>query len=103
MDDIATLIVVIDGKDADGFPTKIETRCDVFVTRKSVSRSEFYQSMQAGVNATAVFEMRLCDYEEAGNPQIIEHNGKRYKVIRTYSKDNEFIELTCSDLEVNDG
>jgi len=96
--DIITLIAMMQGKDADGFPANVEVPHEVYANKKSVTRSEFYSSMQAGIKATALFETRLCDYEECGNPTILEHDGKRYKVERTYTKDNENVELTCSDL-----
>ena len=96
--DIITLITLTQGKDADGFPADVEVSHEDYANKKSVTRSEFYSSMQAGIKATALFETRLCDYEECGSPTILEHEGKRYKVERTYTKNNETVELTCSDL-----
>ena len=96
--DIITLIAIAQGKDADGFPTEVEIPHEVYANKKSVTRSEFYSSMQTGIKATALFETHLCDYEECESPTILNHEGKRYKVERTYTKDNEIIELTCSDL-----
>jgi len=105
--DIATLIAVIIDKDADGFPVETEYPTELFVNKKSVARSEFYASLQAGITATAVFETRLCDVEMAGmtdgngirhDAERVLYEGKKYKIIRTYSKDNEMVELTCSDL-----
>jgi len=96
--DIINLIEITQGKDSDGFPINVEVKHEVYADKKSVTRSEFYSSMQAGIKATALFETRLCDYEEPGSPTILEHEGKRYKVERTYTKDNEKVELTCSDL-----
>jgi len=105
--DIANLVVVTGGKDADGFSTEVETSFEVYANKKSVARSEFFASLQAGINATAIFETRLCDFEEAiviGSDSVkhkatrVEYDGDKYNIIRTYTKDNETLELTCSDL-----
>lgn len=105
--DIATLIVVTAGKDADGFDAEIETPFEIYTDKKSVVRSEFYASLQAGITATAVFETRVCDFEAATMTDANEirhdatrvlHEGKKYKIIRTYSKDSEMLEITCADL-----
>jgi SPP1 family predicted phage head-tail adaptor len=100
--DVITLIAVTKGQDADGFPAEIEHPHNVFADKKSVSRAEFYSSLQAGVNATAVFLTRQCDFEESAyngtEATRLEHNGKKYKILRTYSKDEEMLEITCSDL-----
>ena len=105
--DVINLIVVTQGKDGDGFPAEAETKFEVYANKKSVGRSEFYQSMQAGITATAVFETRVCDFEESTvtnsvkhEATRVEHDGKKYNIIRTYSKDNEMLEITCSDLGV---
>lgn len=107
--DVINLIAVTQGKDGDGFPSEVETKFEVYANKKSVARSEFYQSMQAGITATAVFETRVCDFEESTvtdengvkhEATRIEHEGKKYNIIRTYSKDGEMLEITCSDLGV---
>lgn len=107
--DIIALIAVTQGKDSDGFSTEVEHSYDVFADKKSVTRAEFYSSLQAGVNATAVFITRLCDFDEATFTDLqnvkheatrLQHNGKKYKILRTYTKDNEMLEITCTDLGV---
>lgn len=107
--DVINLIVVTQGKNENGFPAETETKFEVYADKKSVSRSEFYQSMQVGTTATAVFDTRICDFEESTvidengikhEATRVEHDSKKYNIIRTYSKDGEMLEITCSDLGV---
>lgn len=110
--DIMTLIAVSnDGKDPDGYPQEGEHSTEVFANKQSVKRSEFYASMQAGVNAVSVFKTRIEDFEYANytaedgviyEPTRVLHEGRKYQIQRTYvdPKDPDQIELTCSDLGV---
>lgn len=95
--DIASLISVTQTADSDGYKTTTETTVEVFVDVKSAVRSEFYAALKADVTISKVFEMRMCDYDDQ---KLIEHESKRYNIIRTYSADGEIIELNCSDLAV---
>lgn len=110
--DIMTLIAVSnDGKDPDGYPQEEEHSTEVFANKQSVKRSEFYASMQTGVNAVSVFKTRVEDFEYANytaadgavyEPTRVLHEGRKYQIQRTYvdPKDPDQIELTCSDLGV---
>jgi len=95
--DEAKLISYTETKDADGYPIKTPTTSDVFVNVKSAKRSEFYAALQVGKTITKVFEIRVCDYADQG---VIEHDGKKYNIVRSYTKDGEMLELNCSDLAV---
>ena len=96
--DIIYLISQSPTFDGDGYPTtSAETSREVFANVKSVTRGEFYASLKSGINMTIAFNVRSVDYQ---NEKIIEHDSKRYKVIRTYIKDGEIMELNCSDLAV---
>lgn len=95
--DVVNLISTTEVEDSDGYLTSTETSTEVFANVKSVSRSEFYASYQVGINMTISFEIRACDYN---NQKIIEYDGKRYSVQRTFTKNGEILELNCSDLAV---
>lgn len=92
--DVANLIAVASAEDSDGYDTTTETRTEVFVDVKSVTREEFYRSMQAGKELVIAFYIRACDYDGQSR---IEHGGKQYKIVRTYTKDGEIMELNCSE------
>lgn len=85
-----------DAADADGYAVKTETRTLAFADVKSVRRSEFYESMRAGVKMAAAFEIRACDYS---GQQCVAYDGRRYQVERTYTKTGEMIELNCSEIK----
>lgn len=80
----------------NGYPditeTLVEVRCD---SGAGVTRSEFYEAYKAGVKLSAVFELWACDY--AGQ-ELLEHNGKRYKVERAYPVEHEVVQLNCSEV-----
>ena len=92
--DVAELITVTTTEDKDGYDTSIESFVEVFVDVKSVTREEFYRSMQAGKELVRSFDIRACDYD--GQPRI-KYDGKQYKIVRAYTKDGEIMELNCSE------
>lgn len=68
----------------------------VFCNKKSVGYSEFYKSQQAGYKTELKLDLHTEDYS---GEALIEFEGRRYKVLRTYeSKAGDFTELTLSDL-----
>lgn len=93
--DIITLIAESTTQDEDGYRVTEETESEVYADVKSVTRTEFYDAMRAGVSASIVFHISFHDYE---NQRIAEYNGTRYKVERTYRTDADHIELTCSEV-----
>lgn len=73
--------------DVDGKPR------EVVANQKSVKQSEFYAAHAVGLRPEIVFEIMKIDYNK--EPKLT-HEGNTYHVIRTYSKNGERIELTCS-------
>lgn len=94
--DVIALVDVCSTPDADGYKTPQETKTEVFADLQSVRRAEFYDSLRAGVKMAEAFVVRAFDYS---GQAYVEHDGKRYKVERTYTKDGEFVELNCSEVE----
>lgn len=80
------------------FDAVTETGRDVFAEIRSVGFSEFYTAKSAGIEPSIVFV--LADYMEYGNEKIVLFNGRRFRVVRTYS-DGQTIELTC-EVATND-
>ena len=93
--DVITLISETSTLNANGYDVIKETTSDVFADVQSVTRTEFYESMKAGISLACAFVVRCADY--AGQ-KLIEFNGTRYKVERTYSYDGETVELNCSEV-----
>ncbi|WP_089610086.1 phage head closure protein [Dehalobacterium formicoaceticum] len=68
--------------------TKTTVLCDV----KSAGRSEFYNAAVVNFKPEKVFIMHGYEYN---GERLVEFEGVRYHVIRTYQVDFEEIELIC--------
>lgn len=80
-----------------------ETRKQVYCDVRSVSRSEWFEAGRDGLQPSFVFTMFAPDYE---GEKIVEFNGHRYGIYRTYVARNEKIELYVEEkggLNVNAG
>lgn len=97
--DVIYLINMVDGENDLGDPVKIPKKGDyIFAEKKSIRQSEFYQAMTTGLKPELNFVIHTFEYNDES---MLEYNGKTYKIIRTYEKDNEFIELTCQGVVNN--
>ena len=93
--DVITLVAVTISTNALGDIINTPTTKQVFANKKSVRQSEFYQAQANGLKAEVMFEIRAIDYSEE---ESLTFDSKDYKVIRTYSKNGETIELICTRL-----
>lgn len=89
--DVITLIPVTYAKNAAGVMKSTEgTPREVLCTVESVSRAEFFEGGRNGLNPEYVFKVFFADYEDE---RIVEYNGKRYGIYRTYYGKNDTVEL----------
>ena len=79
-DELITLVNVLDG-----------TETQVWCGKKSVTRTEFYQSQAVGITPTCVVELWARDY---ANQQEVMLNNVRHSVIRSYEDQSGKVELT---------
>lgn len=93
--DVIDLVAVTNGENDIGDIVETETPRQVYANKKSIRQTEFYQAMAAGLRPEIMFEVRYAEY--AGEPKL-RHAGKTYNIIRTYTKNDEMIELICSGL-----
>ena len=94
--DVIHLIAQVDGENEMGDPTTADgDPRQVYANKKSVRQSEFYQAAMVGLRPELMFEVRTVEYQ--GEPKL-EYDGKEYRIIRTYEKDSETIELICAGL-----
>lgn len=63
------------------------SRRDVFAGLRSVARSEFYQAQAAGYKPELVFV--LADYLDYDDESLVKHDGKLFRVLRTYRAGQE--------------
>ena len=71
----------------------------VYCTVQSVSRSEFYNAMNAGVRPEWVFVLALA--EDYQGERVVRYKGQRLRVVRTYVTEDDGIEITCERSDVN--
>ena len=78
----------------DDIGQEIETSLErkILCGIKSIGRNEFYAAAQAGLKPSITFAIHGYEYN---GEQKVEFEGEKYKVIRTYMKDFEEMELVC--------
>lgn len=91
MTDVIFLISQEQRPDAYGDLRAEETSRRVFATPGSVGQSEFYQAQAVGLQPQKRFTLQ--DAADYAGEMIVEHNGTRYRVLRTY-QNGQALELT---------
>ena len=91
MNDVITLIKQTRGVDDYGDPSITETTRDVFAKLGSIGQKEFYQAHAVGLQPEVKFV--LADYLDYEGENFVQHDGQRYRVLRTYRKGQE-LEIT---------
>ena len=92
MTDVITLVAQTETVDEYGARVLSESAREVFAEVKSVSGKEFYQAHAVGLQPEVKF--MLADYFDYEDEKIVEHDGQRYRVLRTY-RTGQNLELTC--------
>lgn len=92
--EVIDLVSVATTKDEYGMEKTAETKRQVFVDVESVTRQEFFDAGQAGLQPQFVFVMFGPDYEDE---KIVEYKGRRYQVYRTYARKDDNLELYVED------
>lgn len=87
---VCTLIGETYAKDTIGQMIPTEVDSDVFCNVASVSQSEWFAGGQAGLKPELKLTMFAPDY--AGQ-KLVEVNGIRYTIYRTYVRQDELLEL----------
>ncbi|MEK4141144.1 phage head-tail adapter protein [Paenibacillus sp. FSL M7-0547] len=87
-----TLITQSSGTNADADPIIVEEETVILCGLNSVGRSEFYAAAATGLRPELVFTIHGYEYD---GQQLVEFDGVRYKVLRTYGTGYEELELTC--------
>lgn len=88
---VVNLIAVTTERDANGIMQPIETTHSTFARVDSVSASEFFDGGRNGLNPSLRFLVFAGDYH---GEQIVEHEGLRYAVYRTYER-GDSVEIYC--------
>lgn len=94
--DRSDVIVLIDetySSDSIGQQIATESRTTVYASVDSIRSAEFYNAGQLGLKPE--FRFNIFSPEYSGE-KIVEYNGERYSVYRTYRAKNEILELYCT-------
>lgn len=81
------------------FDTVTETERKVYCTERSVGMRESYEAQSVGIQPDLI--LRLPHYYEYHDEKRVKYRDRLYKVIRTWSGDNEHIDLTLNRMEGN--
>lgn len=79
---------------------KGDTRREVFCRLQSIGQSEFYEASARDFYPEKKFV--LADYLDYDDEQLIEHDGRRFRVLRTYRVGQE-LELTVTRASAEEG
>ena len=97
MNEVLILIRQTYTTDDFGDPVTTETHREVFGRLGSIGQAEFYQAHAAGLKPELKFI--LADYLDYEDETVVEYNGQRFRVLRTFRNGLE-LELTLYQ-EVN--
>ena len=88
--DVITLITLSYAQNDYGVQIPTETTKDIYCDVKSISQTEFYAAGESGLKPELRFDVFAYDYS---GEKLIEYNGNRYAVYRTYQRSNNVLEL----------
>lgn len=89
---VITLVKEIVSYDEIRQPIKTYSRREVYAQFRGVYRAEWFEAGRVGLKPDITFVMSAFDYE---GEKLIEWNGNRYGIYRTYIGRNDAIELYC--------
>ncbi len=92
MNELIKLITVTEATDDYGDQTPTEMSAERLAEIKSIGQSEFYQANASGLKPEIKFV--IADYLDYDGQKIIEYEGVRYRVLRTFQT-GKALEITC--------
>lgn len=97
MNELLTLIKRVYDFDVGDY---VETTRTVFAALRSIGQAEFYAANAQDIHPEAKFV--LADYLDYEGETFAEHNGQRYRILRTFRTGLE-LELVVERAPVEDG
>ena len=85
MSDVLNLITESFDTDKYGNEVATETQTEVFCEVNSITQNEFFAAGKEGFRPSFRFDVFFGDYNDE---QILEYDGKRYFIYRTYRRDD---------------
>ena len=87
MNEVLILIRQTQGSDEYGDPVVTESTREVFGRLGSIGQAEFYQAHAVGLKPELKFI--LADYLDYENETLVEYQGQRFRVLRTFRNGQE--------------
>lgn len=81
---------VASGRDRLGQVTYTTTTNDLIAEEIPVARSEYFTAGQLGISSDVAFKVSQFDYNKETS---LKYEGEYYRIYRTYTPDDNFIEL----------
>lgn len=92
--DVITLLTIAEAPNAIGDIVETITEKDVFAQVRSIGMKESYEALAVGLKPEMSF--LIADYYDYDNQEFIEYNSVRYKVLRTYRKGSNELEIVVT-------
>lgn len=86
-------------EDELGNQVEVENNINILCGISSIGRNEYYKAAAKGLKLEMTFTVH--EFEYSGEDEVI-YDKSRYRVVRTYKKNNEEIELICKKV-LSDG
>ena len=67
---------------------------EIFAEKRSIGSQEFYQAHSEGLKPEFKFVIHTSEYCRKTDGPHIRYDGETFKIIRTYEKDSESLEIT---------
>lgn len=67
---------------------------EIFAEKKSIASQEFYQAHSEGLKPEFKFVIHPSEYDRKVDGPHIRYDEELFKIIRTYEKDSESLEIT---------
>ena len=92
--DVITLLSITESVNGIGDLVETITRTEVFARVRSVGMKESYEAFAVGLKPELTFV--LADYYDYNDQEFIEYDSVRYKVLRTYRKTTNELEIVVT-------
>lgn len=92
--DVITLLTITQTVNEIGDTVESISKKEIFAHVKSVGMKEKYEALNVGLKPELVFV--IADYYDYDDQEHIEYDSKRYKVLRTYRKESNELEIVVT-------
>ena len=94
LNDAMHLISIQYDFDEIGNQIEVEKETFVYCGQSSITQSEFYKSRELDLKIQYCFVINAFDYN---GQAYARYNGKKYSIVRTYTKSNDLMEVYLAE------